>query len=124
MNAGYKGKTHGEMKLKKPAPNARNMFTSVAKELPPLVIFFFLSIVSERDVEYVLFVCEQFMTHEKTAHAPCHVRFSALFKRIDHFAIDTFYSKALSYLEVPDEFHAQQSLPYAALKLVPRLGSY
>ena len=40
MNAGYNGNVHGEMKLKKPAPKARNRFKSVAHYSSPLQFFF------------------------------------------------------------------------------------
>lgn len=35
-NAGYSGNVHGEMKLKKPAPNAKNKFTLTSKISTPL----------------------------------------------------------------------------------------
>jgi len=39
MNAGYNGRTQGEMKLRKPAPNARKIFKSVAITLSPSFFF-------------------------------------------------------------------------------------
>jgi hypothetical protein len=38
-NAGYKGKVHGDTKLRNPAPKAKNIFKSVPIYFPP---YFFL----------------------------------------------------------------------------------
>ena len=62
-NAGYKGNVQGDMKLKKPAPKARNRFKSGAIILSPSI--FSVLIVSKEAPEYVEFVCEQFMTFQQ-----------------------------------------------------------